>query len=311
MATSKDLIKTNRSRVMFPVNVSILHKSSLTGQILHSYTIKNRVTKPIALYGVVRFFLGDFTENRRSLLNIDAGDYIPKYLALGSNAPETNGMPGTSTAVKVTDQSLYHELDDSSVTGEPTERHRIKLNRANYVEDVEEEPYLKIQYEAYVPEDRYVNETIGEMALMTKPTGWNAFARVTGFEPFVKVPHSVINVIWEISVISVESSERFVPPIKVYLREAVEKAINVLQVDKNDPSGLTGARVALDKLIEPATEVDTGLYYLLNDNDSITQDVVNNYLSKPFNNVNDTGLIPLIHKFPSGRNWQPSGYIVS
>ena len=40
----------------------------------------------------------------------------------------------------------------------------------------------------------------------------------------------------------------------------------------------------------------------------ITQDVVNNYLSKPFININDTGLIPLIHKIDS--EWNPNWPIV-
>lgn len=299
MATDKDLIRRNRSRVLFPVNVSILHKTT-DGRLLNTYTVKNMVTKPVALYSVVRFWIGDFLND---LLDLDPGDYIPKYLAVGSNEPEPNGMPDVSTAVKVTDQSLYHELDDSAVTGEPSEKHRIKLNRANYVEDIENEPWLKIQYEAYIPEDRYVNETIGEMALMTRPTGWNAFARVTGFEPFKKIPHTVVQVIWEITILSVESSERLVPPIKTHLREAIEKAINVLQVYKEDPNSYDGARVELDKLIEPATNVETGLYYLLNDNESITQDIINNYLSKPFNSITDTGLIPLINKFDP--DWKP------
>lgn len=151
--------------------------------------------------------------------------------------------------------------------------------------------------------------TIGELALMTKETGWNAFARITGFEPFVKVPHSVVQVIWEITIISIESSTRFVPPVKTYLREAIEKAINVLQEYTTDPSGLTGARVELDKLLEPATTVGTGLYYLLNENEQITQDIINNYLSKPFVSITDTGLIPLIEKFDP--TWEPTGPIVS
>lgn len=105
------------------------------------------------------------------------------------------------------------------------------------------------------------------------------------------------------------TSTRFVPPVKTYLREAIEKAINVLQEYTTDPSGLTGARVELDKLLEPATTVGTGLYYLLNENEQITQDIINNYLSKPFVSITDTGLIPLIEKFDP--TWEPTGPIVS
>lgn len=292
-----------KSPILFPVNVSVLQKST-SGDIINKTSVKNMCLKEYGLYSWVRFILGDF--HNGSLL--DEGQYIPKYLAVGSNQSPLNGAPNTDTAVKITDVSLYHELNDRSTSNE---LNRIKLNRANYIEDNENEPYLKIQYEAYIPEDRFVNETIGEFALMTKETGWNAFARIAGFEPFVKVPNSVVQIIWEITIISVESSTRFVPPVKIYLREAIEKAINVLQVDTVDPDGLAGARVELDKLIEPAINVGTGLYYLLNDTESITQDIINNYLSKPFNSITDTGLIPLIHKFPSGENWEPTGYVVS
>lgn len=293
-----------KSGTLFPVNVKILQKST-DGTILNEYVEKNMILKEFGLYSWVRFIIGDFHNN--SL--IDEGQYIPRYLAVGSNTAPRTGAEGTDTTVKITDISLYHEINDSDVTGEPITKNRIKLNRANYIEDNEDQPYLKVQYEAYIPEDRFVGQEIGELALMTRDTGWNAFARLTGFPPFIKEPNTVVQVIWEITIISVESSTRFVPPIKTYLKEAIEKAINVLQVYTTDPEGLTGARIALDKLIEPETNSSTGLYYLLHENEQITQDVINNFLSKPFENVNDTGLIPLIHKFDP--DWNPTGYIVS
>lgn len=292
-----------KTPLMFPVNVSIINKTT-GGRVLNTASIKNMCLKEYGLYSYVRFLLGDFHNNQL----IDDGQYIPKYLAVGSNEAPLTGAPGTTTAVQITDVSLFHEINDSSVTGEPETKNRIKLNRANYIEDVETEPWLKIQYEAYIPEDRFVGMTIGEMALMTQPTGWNAYARITGFPPFVKEPNTVVQVIWEITIISVESSTRFVPPVKTYLREAIEKAINVLQEYTTDPSGLTGARVELDKLLEPATNVSTGLWFLLNDNEQVTQETINDFLSKPFNSITDTGLIPLIHKFDP--TWEPSGPIV-
>lgn len=293
-----------REGLAFPVNVRIIQKKT-DGTIIRDEAVKNRVLKEYALYSYARFIIGSFNNN--SIW--DFKQYVPKYLAVGSNIAPSNGAPGTETAVKVTDISLYNELDDSSATGEPTENHRIKLNRANYIEDDEQQPFVKIQYEAYIPEDRYVGETIGEMALMTMETGWNAYARITGFEPFVKEPRTVIQIIWEITIISIESSTRFLPPVKTALIEAVQKAINVLDEFTEDPEDLSGARATLDKLIQPATTVATGLYYMLNDNEMITQDVINNYLSKPFNSLEDTGLIPLIHKFDP--DWMPNSYIVS
>lgn len=288
-----------RNGLVFPTNVRIIQKST-DGSIIKDTSVKNMVLKQYGLYSYVRFILGSFQNG-----NIyDKQQYVPKYLAVGSNQAPLTGAPGTDTAVQITDISLYHEINDDGVTGE--DNNRIKLNRANYIEDDISQPNLTIQYEAYIPEDRFVNQTIGELALMTDKTGWNAYARITGFSPIVKAPNTVIQIIWSITIISVESSDRFIPPIKTYLREAIEKAINVLQVDKNDPDNLSGARVALDKLIQPATTEGTGLYYLLNENEMITQDVINNYLSKPFISLDNCGLISLIHMFPSGKDWLPS-----
>lgn len=300
----------------FPTNVRILQTRS-DGTLIRDTAVKNRVLKEYGLYSYTRFILGSFNNN--SIW--DWKQYVPKFLAVGTNKPGRTatipekvkviaGAPGTDTAVKVTDISLYNELDDSSVTGESSEYHRIKLNRANYIEDIDEEPYLKIQFEAYIPEDRYVGCEIGEMALMTGNTGWNAYARITGFPSFIKEPRTVVQIIWEITIISIESSDRYSPLVKKYLLEAVEKAIDVLTVDTEDPEGLEGARLALEKLIQPSKNEGTGLFYLLNDNNMITQDVINSFLSKPFNSLDDTGIIALINKFPSGENWLPSGPIV-
>lgn len=291
-----------RAGLIFPSNVRII-QTSTDGTLIRDTAVKNRVLKEYGLYSYCRFILGSF--NNGSLW--DWKQYVPKYLAVGTNKVPLTGAPGTDTAVQITDISLFHEIDDCAVTGEPIENNRIKLNRANYIEDNEDDPYIKIQFEAYIPEDRFVNCEIGEMALMTMPTGWNAYARITGFEPFIKVPNTVVQIIWEITIISIESFDRYTALVKKYLLEAIEKGINILDEYTEDPEGLEGARVALDKLLQPHTKEGTGLYYILNDNNMITQNIINNYLSKPFNSLDDTGLIPLINKFDP--NWYPTGPI--
>lgn len=292
-----------RNGLMFPVNVKIIRKSS-DGTLINETAVKNRVLKEYGLYSYCRFLLGSF--NNGSIW--DYKQYVPKYLAVGTNNLPLTGAPGTDTAVKVTDISLFHEIDDCAVTGEPIENNRIKLSRANFISDNEEDPYLKIQYEVYIPEDRFVGCEIGEMALMTMPTGWNAYARITGFPSFTKGTRETVLIIWEITIVSIESSTRFLPPIKTYLREAIEKAIDVLQKFPEDPAEYSGIREALNKLIQPATVAGTGLFYLLNDNEMITQNVINNYLSKPFISVTDSGLIPLIQKIDP--SWRPNWNIV-
>lgn len=288
-------ILKNRNNLVFPTNVRVFQINS-DGSLVRDFSVKNRVLKTFGLYSYIRFILGSFSNG--SL--VDKQQYVPKYLAVGSNKDGLTGAPGTETATQVTDISLYHELTDEKLLSEG--KKRIKLNRANYIEDEEEGSYIKIQYEAYIPEDIYVGQTIGEMALMTMSEGWNAYARITGFEPFIKEAGTVIQVIWEISIVSVESTSKFAPVIKNPLKEAVDKAIDILCQYTEDPidsSGkiYTGARSALNNLIQPVTNLGTGLYYLLNDNETITQDVINEYLSKPFININNTGLIPLMELF--------------
>lgn len=212
-----------RAGLAFPTNVKIL-QTRTDGTLIRETSVKNRVLKQYGLYSYARFVLGSF--NNGSIF--DWKQYVPKYLAVGTNKAPLTGAPGTETAVNFTDISLFHEINDCDVTGEPIEHNRIKLNRVNYIEDIETDPYVKLQFEAYIPEDRFVNCEIGEMALMTMPTGWNAYARITGFPSFIKEPRTVVQVIWEITVISIESSDRYSPVIKKYLLEAVEKAIDVL-----------------------------------------------------------------------------------
>lgn len=288
---------------MFPVNVKII-QTRTDGTLIRETSVKNRILKQYGLYSYARFVLGSF--NNGSIF--DWKQYVPKFLAVGTNKAPLTGAPGTETAVNFTDISLFHEINDCDITGEPIEHNRIKLNRVNYIEDIETDPYVKLQFEAYIPEDRFVNCEIGEMALMTMPTGWNAYARITGFPSFIKEPRTIVQVIWEITIISIESSDRYSPVIKKYLLESIEKAIDVLQKFPEDPVEYPGIREALNKLIQPATVEGTGLFYLLNDNNMITQDVVNNYLSKPFVSIGDSGLIPLIQKIDS--SWAPNWNLI-
>lgn len=183
-------------------------------------------------------------------------DYAPKYLAVGSNSGELTGASGTKTAVQITDISLYHEIGT-----------RIKLNRLNSIEDNLNSLNLKLQFEAYIPETMFVGETIREMALMLDSSGFNAFARITGFEINKTKPDVVIQVIWEISVISIETSSRYVPLNKTNLITSIDKAINKLY----SVTTTSSARTQLNDLIQPSTKEGTALYYLITDSNLIKQ----------------------------------------
>ena len=110
-----------RAGLAFPTNVKIL-QTRTDGTLIRETSVKNRVLKQYGLYSYARFVLGSF--NNGSIF--DWKQYVPKYLAVGTNKAPLTGAPGTETAVNFTDISLFHEINDCDVTGEPIEHNRIK-----------------------------------------------------------------------------------------------------------------------------------------------------------------------------------------
>lgn len=300
-----------RSPIIFPTNVQIVQKSS-DGTLIKITTAKNMVLKQYGLYSWVRFILGAFGASTDTISEGTAFDksiystFIPKYLAVGKNVLNAdgsrNGALNVNTTVNIEDTSLYNEIFlDKSLFKEK----RKKIDRGSYIEnivtDVKDQNFLKIQYEINIAEDEWSDTDIGELALMTEESGYNAFARVT-FPQIHKDKNTVLQIIWEITIVSIESTVRFEQVSKTSLKEAIEKSINILadatSIAKNtDGSIIDGSREALDKLIEPSSNTNTGMYYLLSNDPNISQNDINNFLSKPYISINDTGLIPLINKF--------------
>lgn len=219
----------NHSSLDFPVNVCIRHFEADSGKILSKQYVHNRVLKYFGLYSWFRFIQNDFFNNS---IRVDPTYYIPQYLAVGTNTGVRTGPPGTATAVKVEDTGLYHEIvKDSSGQG------RIHITSQNLVEDRAGQDYLKIVYIVNIPKDRFVNETIGELGLMTTVDQHTAFARVTGFSPILKIPNTIVQVIWEISVRSIETlKDPYRPVAKQYLLECVDAAVRVLRENSEDPT---------------------------------------------------------------------------
>lgn len=166
-------------------NVRILKRDARTGRILEQRDRKNRVTK-MALMGIVRFINGEFNETTPD----DMYMYIPHYLALGSNKASTVN-PGVTSEVTVNDSKLLDEISP-----------RILLTQRNIIENIESNPYIKLTIKCYIQEDAFVDETIGEAGLFSKESGANCWARIA-FDPFKKGEGEVIDVTWEITVLSV------------------------------------------------------------------------------------------------------------
>lgn len=180
---SVDLIPSF-SQILPRFNVRIIRRTA-NGRELDRREGKNRVTK-LALMGIIRMINGEFTNKTPE----DIDNYVPHYLALGSNSGD-NINPGVTSAVTVNDSKLLHEISP-----------RIKLTQRNIIENRETNPFIKLTIRVFIPVDQYVGETIGEAGLFTKESGNNCWARIA-FEPIQKQANEVLDVTWEITVMSV------------------------------------------------------------------------------------------------------------
>lgn len=238
----------NHSSLDFPVNVCIRHIDADSGKELSKQYTHNRVLKYFGLYSWFRFIQNDFFNES---IRVDPSYYIPQFLAVGANAGVRTGPPGTATVVQVEDTGLYHEIVKDS-----TGQGRIPITSQNLIEDRIGQDYLKITYIVNVPKDRFVNETIGEFGLMTTRDQNTAFARVTGFDPILKIPNTIIQVIWEISVRSIETlNDPYRPVSKIHLLECIDAGVRVLREQPNDPENW---KIGQSMSIESSSVIKSG-----------------------------------------------------
>lgn len=238
----------NKSSSAVNVNVRLTKRDATTGRILHNVEGHNRVTK-MAIMGIIRFCNGEFNDTTPlTILN-----YIPRYLALGSNTAGTIN-PGVTSEVTVNDSKLLSEI--MSDTGENM---RIKLTQRN-IENRYTNPYIKLTIRCFIPVDRFVGEKIGEAGLFTDEIGNNCWARIT-FEPFTKELNTVVDVTWEITVVSMESSNQ---PYEEVDKDSLKLAID------NALDRISSAQPTYKKLCD---ELKSG--YKLYSSNTATQNEVN------------------------------------
>ena len=170
-------------------NVRIIRRDGRTGKEIARIEEHNRVTK-LALMGIVRMINGEFNESTPE----DINNYIPKYLAIGSNRASIVNE-GVTSEVTVDDAKLLDELSP-----------RILLTQKNILENRVNNPYVKLTIKVFIPVDHYVNETIGEAGLFVKESGNNCWSRVA-FTPFVKEVNEAVDITWEIKLLSIQGSQ--------------------------------------------------------------------------------------------------------
>ena len=202
-------------------NVTIRRRAK-SGKILEERHAKNRVTR-LMLYGIGKFLLGQFNNSSPDKIY----EYIPRYLALGSNTVGVDASTTNVTTVSsVNDTRLLNEFTKASTTGATESIARINIAERNMckLNTKFSDPFIKVSIKTYVSSTHYDGLSIGEAGLFSKEKDNNCLARVC-FAPIVKNPGEVLDIQWDITLLSygetkypekleIENGSKIVIPLK-------------------------------------------------------------------------------------------------
>ena len=186
------------SQAPFTQNVTIT-KRTVKGKELEKQVSKNRITK-LMLFGIARFLKGEFNDSTPDKIY----EYIPRYLALGTNKPGIDSATaGVTVLSNVTDTRLLNEITVSNSTGrtEPVKRISIAERNMCKINSKFSDPFIKVSIKCYVSEPTYDGMTIAECGLFSKERDNNCLARVC-FNPITKNPGEVLDIQWDITLLS-------------------------------------------------------------------------------------------------------------
>lgn len=221
----------------FGVNVTIIKRDSRTGMEIERREGHNRVCK-LGLLGIIKFINGEYNPENTPLVT---WDWIPRYLGVGTNIAGAGSTAGITSEVSFNDTRLLNEISP-----------RILLPQRNTIQNRPTDPYIKLIIRHYLPNELYVGELIGEAGLFSKETGNNLWARIA-FPPILKDEYNILELNWEISVISLESTnDPYTYVNKIDLRKAMNMAL-----DKIHDNYANYDKVKLQKLI---TDLKDGIY---------------------------------------------------
>lgn len=192
------------------INVRVTKRNKNTGAVQLVREGHNRCLKQ-QLMGIVKWLNGEFNESSYLV----GWDWVPRYLAIGTNTATAGTPPGITTEVSINDTRLLNEISP-----------RMKLPERNKVVNRASQSYVQLIINTYLPEGVYTNETVGEAGLFSRETGNNCLFRIA-FEPFTIDSDSVVEINWTISVISVESENKAYEEVdKSDLRLSMEQVLN-------------------------------------------------------------------------------------
>lgn len=171
------------------INVRIRQRDKETGRILEERNVHNRCLKT-QLMSIIKFLDGQF--NTTMPYNLTR-NYIPNYLAVGTNMATYDSSASVTSSVEITDTHLLHEIGP-----------RMALPQKNTIINKASQDYIQLVIVAYLPSEYYNGYTLREAGLFSKESGNNCLFRVT-FDGINKTEDTVVEVNWTITVISVES----------------------------------------------------------------------------------------------------------
>ena len=208
-----------------------------SGKIIEERYAKNRVTK-LMLYGIARFLLGHYSNaNPEKIYEV-----IPRYLALGTNIPGADiAYAGVTTQSSVNDTRLLNEIKMSSTSGRTEPVNRIWIAERNFskLNTKFSNDSIKISIKTYVSSNTYDGMTIGEVGLFSKEKDNNCLARVTFLPPIVKKEGEVLDIQWDITLMSygetiypdsikIEQGEKITLPLQFTTRHFIEKSVGLI-----------------------------------------------------------------------------------
>lgn len=174
------------------VNVDIKGIDKKTGEIKIHRKGHNRCLK-LQLMGLAKFLNGEFNKSNPQATYYD---WIPRYLALGTNLAEYDSGTGVTSIVDINDAKLLNEISP-----------RLALPERNIIINKSTQSYVQLVINTYVPEEMFNGQTIREAGLFSKSTGNNCLFRIT-FDDITKTEDIVLEVSWTITIISIDSQNQ-------------------------------------------------------------------------------------------------------
>lgn len=204
-------LKTQDAVFNIGVNVDIKGINIKTGETVVHRRGHNRCLK-LQLLGLAKFLNGEYNRTNPQAVYYD---WIPRYLALGTNLAAYDSGTSVTTIVDINDTKLLNEISP-----------RIELPERNVIVNKGTQSYVQVVISTYVPNDMFNGQTIREAGLFSKSTGNNCLFRIT-FDDITKTEDIVLEVNWTISIISIDSQNQAYEEVdKTDLWNAMELLLN-------------------------------------------------------------------------------------